>query len=54
MVFIGTIDAIGKKIQSNEVVLSPEALGLFALELTVMLLALAFARAVYRRKDSFL
>lgn len=54
MVFIGTIDAIGKKIQSNEVVLSPEALGIFALELTVMLLALAFARSVYRRKDSFL
>lgn len=54
MVFIGTIDAIGKKIQSNEVVLSQEALGIFALELTVMLLALAFARSVYRRKDSFL
>lgn len=54
MVFIGTIDAIGKKIQSNEVVLSQEALGIFALELTVMVLALAFARSVYRRKDSFL
>jgi ABC-2 type transport system permease protein len=54
MVFIGTIDAIGKKIQSNDVVLSPEALGIFALELTVMLLALLFARSVYRRKDSFL
>ena len=54
MVFIGTIDTIGKKIQGNEVVLSQEALGIFALELTVMLLALAFARSVYRHKDSFL
>ncbi|MBC3833709.1 hypothetical protein H8K33_19570 [Undibacterium amnicola] len=54
MVLLGTIDAIGKKIQSNEVVLSQEALGIFALELTIMLLALAFARSVYRRKDSFL
>lgn len=54
MVFIGTIDAIGKKIQSNEIVLSREALGIFALELTIMVLALVFARRVYRRKDSFL
>lgn len=54
MVVIGTIDAIGKKIQTNDIVLSQEALGIFALELTVMLLALAFARTVYRRKDSFL
>ena len=54
MVFIGTIDAIGKKIQSNEIVLSQEALGIFALELTIMALALVFARRVYRRKDSFL
>lgn len=54
MVLLGTIDAIGKKIQSNDIILSQEALGIFALELTVMLLALVFARSVYRRKDSFL
>ncbi len=54
MVLLGTIDTIGKKIQSNEVVLSQEALGIFVLELTIMVLALAFARSVYRRKDSFL
>lgn len=54
MVFIGTIDRIGKKIQSNDIVLSPEALAIFAVELSVMLLALAFARNFYRRKDSFL
>ncbi|MBC3875149.1 hypothetical protein [Undibacterium flavidum] len=54
MVVLGTIDAIGKKIETNDIVLSQEALSIFALELAVILLSLAFARAVYRRKDSFL
>lgn len=54
MVVIGSIDAIGKRIETNAIVLSQEALGIFALELAAILLSLAFARAVYRRKDSFL
>ena len=54
MVFIGTIDVIGKKIQSNDIVMSPEALGIFGAELSLILVSLALARKVYRRKDSFL
>jgi hypothetical protein len=54
MLALGQIDAINSKIRTNEIVWSQPALLILAAELAVMVLSLVIARAVYRRKDSFL
>jgi ABC-2 type transport system permease protein len=53
MIALGQIDAINAKIRTNEIVWSQPALIIFAAQLAVMVLSLVIARAVYRRKDSF-
>ncbi|MBL8514674.1 MAG: hypothetical protein JNJ55_11850 [Betaproteobacteria bacterium] len=54
MALLGQVDAINSKIRTNEIVWSQPALIILAAELGVIVLSLAVARAVYRRKDSFL
>jgi hypothetical protein len=54
MMLLGQIDAINAKISTNEIVWSQPALIILAAELGTIVLSLVVARAVYRRKDSFL
>lgn len=54
MIALGQIDAINSKIRTNEIVWSQPALLILAAELGVMVISIAIARAVYRRKESFL
>ena len=54
MILLGQVDAIGKRIPTNEIVWSTPALLILAVEIAVMILSIVVARAVFRRKDSFL
>lgn len=54
MILLGQVDAIGKRIPTNEIVWSTPALLILAVQLVVMVLSIVVARAVFRRKDTFL
>lgn len=51
---IGSIDAIGTSIKTNNIVWSAPAIGIFAAEFAVIVLALAVTSWIHRRKTSFL